>query len=93
MGISGGGSGKLGGGLVFAGDGWFVGGERLILCGHGLQLRRGFYGSPVHETTGKRSRVSAVSMVSKMERSEGRGKRRHDEFVLDANLRLRRLGE
>ena len=38
-------------------------------------------------------RVSAVSTVSKVERSEGRGKRRHDEFVLDANLRLRRLGE
>ena len=32
-------------------------------------------------------------MVSKVERSEGRGKRRHDEFVLNANLRLRRLGD
>ena len=35
-------------------------------------------------------RVSAVSVGSKVEGSEGRGKQRHGESVLDGNLRLRR---
>ena len=49
-----------------------------------LQLRQGFYGSPVPETKGKKARVSAVSTWSKVEGSVWRGKQRNGESVLDA---------
>ena len=83
---NGGGSGKLGGELVLAGEGCSGVGDTSDVHGYGNDLRRGPGGSPVHETTGKRVRVSAVSMGSTVEGSVGRGKQQHGESVLDAYL-------
>ena len=89
----GGGSGKLVGGLVLAGDGWFVGGERLRFHGHGLQLCRAPGDDFVHGTEGKRMRVSAVSTGSKGEGSLGREGQQHGVAVSPSTFGSGGLGE
>ena len=69
------------GALELAGEGCSDGGDASEFHGLGSGFRRGPGGSPVHETTGKGSRVSAVSMGSTVEGSVGRGKHQHGEAV------------
>ena len=82
--------GKLAGEVAGPGVGWFVGVELPVASVATAQLRQAPGDDSIHETEGKRVRVSAVSMGSAVEGSEGRGKQRHSGFVLDGNLRLRR---
>ena len=69
------------GALELAGEGCSDGGDASEFHGLGSGFRRGPGGSPVHETTGKGSRVSAVSTGSTVEGSVGRGKHQHGEAV------------
>ena len=57
---NGGGSGKLGGELMLAGEGCSGVGDTSDVQGYGNDLRRGPGGSPVHEITGKRVRLEAI---------------------------------
>ena len=60
-GNGGGGEGKLAGEVRLAGMGWFVGGELPVVSVATAQLRRAPGDDSVHDTKGKRVRVSSVS--------------------------------
>ena len=78
---NGGGSRKAVVRVVLAGEGPVDGGKVSNFHGHGHELRRSFYGAPVHETTEKRARVSAVMMESKVEGSEREMGQQHGTAV------------
>ena len=81
-----GGLGKLAGEVSLPGTAPIDGVEQLRFHGHFPKLRRGPGGDSVHETEGKKVRVSAVSSSNNVEGSEGEKKQQHGTAVVVFNL-------
>ena len=83
-----GGLGKLAGGVTLPGMAPVDGGEQLRFHGHFPKLRRGPGCDSVHETEGKRERVSAVVVEKRVQSREQRKGERHGTAVVDTHLLL-----
>ena len=84
-----GGLGKLVGGVSLPGTAPIDGVEQLRFHGHFPKLQRGPGGDSVHETEGKRERVSAVVLEKRVQSREQRKGERHGTAVVDIHLLLR----
>ena len=84
-----GGFGKVAREVTLPGTAPIDGVEQLRFHEHFPKLRRGPGGDSVHETEGKRERVSAVVMEKSVQATEKRKGERHGTAVVDAHLLLR----